>query len=134
MATPDRPTSGSHLDSKPFSTLPLDAALLQALDSLEYKVMTPIQALSLPPMLEGRDVIGQARTGSGKTAAYGLALLSRIDTRLTKTQALVLCPTRELADQIAKELRRLARCLPNVKITILSGGISKRPQLASLEH
>jgi ATP-independent RNA helicase DbpA len=122
------------LDSKPFSTLPLDSALLQALDSLEYKVMTPIQALSLPPMLEGRDVIGQARTGSGKTAAYGLALLSRIDTRLTKTQALVLCPTRELADQIAKELRRLARCLPNVKVTILSGGISKRPQLASLEH
>jgi ATP-independent RNA helicase DbpA len=129
-----RLTPGLPLQPKPFSTLPLNPALLQALDSLEYKVMTPIQALSLPPMLEGRDVVGQARTGSGKTAAYGLALLSRIDTRLTKTQAMVLCPTRELADQITKELRRLARCLPNVKITILSGGISKRPQLASLEH
>ncbi len=96
--------------------------------------MTPIQANSLPPMLEGRDVIGQARTGSGKTAAYGLGLLSRIDPQLTQTQALVLCPTRELADQISKEIRRLARCMPNVKVTVLSGGIGKRPQLASLEH
>src|SRR5437667_8457916 len=96
--------------------------------------MTPIQALSLPPMLEGRDVIGQARTGSGKTVAYGLALLSRIDPALTRVQALVLCPTRELADQIAEEIRQLARCLPNIKVTILSGGIDKRPQLASLAH
>ena len=96
--------------------------------------MTPIQAESLPPMLQGLDVIGQARTGSGKTAAYGLGLLSRIDPALPKTQALVLCPTRELADQIAREIRRLARCLPNIKLTILSGGIAKRPQLASLEH
>lgn len=96
--------------------------------------MTPIQAASLPPMLEGRDVIGQSRTGSGKTAAYALGLLSRIDTKLTQTQALVLCPTRELADQISKEIRRLARCMPNVKVTVLSGGIGKRPQLASLEY
>jgi len=125
---------GIRVEAKPFSSLPLNPALLQALDSLEFRQMTPIQAQSLPPMLEGRDVIGQARTGSGKTAAYGLALLSRIDPLLTKTQALVLCPTRELADQIAKEIRRLARCLPNVKLTVLSGGISKRPQLASLEY
>lgn len=96
--------------------------------------MTPIQAESLPPMLDGRDVIGQSRTGTGKTAAYGLGLLSRIDPKLMKTQALVLCPTRELADQISKEIRRLARCMPNVKVTVLSGGIGKRPQLASLEH
>jgi ATP-independent RNA helicase DbpA len=85
-------------------------------------------------MLEGRDVIGQSRTGTGKTAAYGLGLLSRIDPQLMQTQALVLCPTRELADQISKEIRRLARCMPNVKVTVLSGGIGKRPQLASLEH
>ncbi len=120
--------------SQPFNRLPLHPALLQALDSLEYRQMTPIQALSLPLILEGRDVIGQARTGSGKTAAYGLGLLSRIDPNLKQLQALVLCPTRELADQIAKEIRRLARCLPNVKLTVLGGGISKRPQLASLEH
>ncbi|SEQ49012.1 ATP-independent RNA helicase DbpA [Solimonas aquatica] len=117
-----------------FSTLPLNPALLQALESLHYERMTPIQALSLPPMLEGRDVIGQARTGTGKTAAYGLALLSRIDPTLAQVQALVLCPTRELADQVAKEIRRLARCLPNVKLTVLSGGIDTRPQLASLVH
>ena len=85
-------------------------------------------------MLAGRDVMGQARTGTGKTAAYGLALLARIDPMLQRTQALVLCPTRELADQIAKEIRRLARALPNIKITVLSGGINQRPQLASLEH
>ena len=117
-----------------FGSLPLHPLLLQAVESLDYKHMTPIQALSLPLMLQGLDVIGQARTGSGKTAAYGLGLLSRIDPGLMKTQALVLCPTRELADQIAKEIRRLARCLPNVKVTVLSGGISQRPQLASLEH
>jgi len=122
------------VESKPFSSLPLNPALLQALESLNYTQMTPIQALSLPLMLQGQDVIGQARTGSGKTAAYGLGLLSRIDPSLQKVQALVLCPTRELADQIAKEIRRLARCLPNIKLSILSGGIAKRPQLASLEH
>lgn len=126
------------VDTRPlldaFTSLPLQPALLQALESLKYVRMTPIQALSLPPMLQGRDVIGQARTGSGKTAAYGLALLSRIDPDLQKVQALVLCPTRELADQIGKEIRRLARCLPNIKLSLLSGGISKRPQLASLEH
>jgi ATP-independent RNA helicase DbpA len=118
----------------PFTTLPLPEALLQALAGLDYTQMTPIQAASLPPMLAGRDVVGQARTGSGKTAAYGLALLAKIDPTLARTQALVLCPTRELADQIAKELRRLARGLPNVKISVLSGGISQRPQLASLQH
>jgi ATP-independent RNA helicase DbpA len=122
------------VEAKPFTSLPLSPALLQALASLNYEQMTPIQALSLPLMLQGRDVIGQARTGSGKTAAYGLGLLSRIDPALSKTQALVLCPTRELADQIAGEIRRLARCLPNIKLTILSGGIAKRPQLASLEY
>ncbi|MGH8462412.1 MAG: ATP-dependent RNA helicase DbpA [Stenotrophobium sp.] len=120
--------------SQAFSSLPLNPALLQAIASLNYLQMTPIQARSLPPMLDGLDVIGQARTGSGKTAAYGLGLLSRIDPLLLKTQALVLCPTRELADQIAAEIRRLARCLPNIKLTILSGGIAKRPQLASLAH
>lgn len=122
------------MESKPFSSLPLNPALLQAIESLNYRQMTAIQEQSLPPMLQGLDVIGQACTGSGKTAAYALGLLSRIDPLMMKTQALVLCPTRELADQIATEIRRLARCLPNIKLTILSGGIAKRPQLASLEH
>lgn len=117
-----------------FTSLPLDPRLLQALESLAYREMTPIQAAALPPMLAGRDVIGQARTGSGKTAAYGLALLSRIDLAQAATQALVLCPTRELAEQIAGELRRLGRGLPNLRVTVLGGGIVKRPQVAALAH
>ena len=117
-----------------FSSLALKPELLQAVESLAFTQMTPIQAQSLPPILLGRDVIGQARTGSGKTAAYGLGLLSRIDPAVEQVQALVLCPTRELADQIAKEIRRLARCLPNIKLSQLNGGISQRPQLASLQH
>lgn len=125
---------GHAVSTRPFTDLALNPALLQALAWLNYTQMTLIQALSLPPMLEGRDVIGHARTGSGKTAAYGLALLSRLDPALPRTQALVLCPTRELADQISKEIRRLARGLPNIKLTVLSGGIALRPQLASLEH
>jgi ATP-independent RNA helicase DbpA len=117
-----------------FSSLPLTPPLLQALDALGYASMTPIQAGSLPPILAGRDVIAQARTGSGKTAAFGLGLLSRLDPALIRPQGLVLCPTRELADQVSNELRRLARFVPNVKVLTLCGGIPLRPQLASLQH
>ena len=117
-----------------FPSLPLQPALLQAVDALGYAQMTPIQAASLPPMLEGRDVIAQARTGSGKTAAFGLALLSKLDAGAISTQALVLCPTRELADQVSKEIRRLARCVPNIKVLTLCGGIPLGPQVASLAH
>ena len=92
-----------------FSSLKLQAALLKNLDTLDYRVMTPIQAQSLPHVLAGKDVIAQAKTGSGKTAAFGLGLLEQLDVKLFRVQSLVLCPTRELADQVAKELRRLAR-------------------------
>ncbi|MDE1948254.1 MAG: ATP-dependent RNA helicase DbpA [Burkholderiales bacterium] len=117
-----------------FSTLPLPAAVLANLERLGYERMTPIQAASLPLALAGRDLIAQARTGSGKTAAFGLALLARIDTRRSAVQALVLCPTRELAEQVAQEIRRLARAEDNVKVLTLCGGSAIRPQLASLEH
>ena len=117
-----------------FSSLPLQPALLQAVDVLGYARMTPIQAASLPPMLEGRDVIAQAMTGSGKTAAFGLALLSKLDADAIRTQALVLCPTRELADQVSKEIRRLASAIPNIKLLTLCGGIPLGPQIASLAH
>ena len=99
-----------------FSDLPLSAEMLATLDSLGYTGMTPIQAASLPVMLAGRDVIAQAATGSGKTAAFGIALLQSINPRLADCQALVLCPTRELADQVAQELRRLARALSLIHI------------------
>ena len=117
-----------------FTQLPLSPALLQALDSLGYAQMTAIQAAALPPLLAGRDVIAQARTGSGKTAAFGLALLARLRGEQRELQALVLCPTRELADQVSRELRALARFVPNIKLLTLCGGISIRPQLASLSQ
>ena len=115
-----------------FSTLALSAPLLKAVDALAYTRMTPVQAQSLPAILDGRDVIVQAPTGSGKTVAFGLGLLQRLDPALVKPQALVLCPTRELADQVAKEIRRLAIGIPNLKVLTLTGGIALGPQLASL--
>ncbi|MGY1410964.1 MULTISPECIES: ATP-dependent RNA helicase DbpA [unclassified Luteimonas] len=117
-----------------FTTLALPPALLQGIDALGYSAMTPVQAQSLPAILEGRDVIAQAPTGSGKTAAFGLGLLSRVDPARIKTQALVLCPTRELADQVGKQLRKLATGIANLKLSILCGGIPLGPQLASLTH
>jgi ATP-independent RNA helicase DbpA len=117
-----------------FATLPLSAAMLANLDALGYASMTPIQAQSLPVILRGQDLIAQAKTGSGKTAAFGIGLLNPINPRYFGCQALVLCPTRELADQVAKELRRLARAEDNIKILTLCGGVSLGPQIASLEH
>ncbi|MCC2633578.1 MAG: box helicase family protein [Ramlibacter sp.] len=117
-----------------FASLRLSAPMLQNLQRLEYLEMTPVQAASLPLALAGRDVIAQAKTGSGKTAAFALALLARLDARRFDVQALVLCPTRELADQVTLEIRRLARAEENVKVLTLSGGVPLRGQLASLEN
>jgi ATP-dependent RNA helicase DbpA len=112
----------------------LDPALLQATTALGYDTMTAIQAAALPLLLAGIDVQAQARTGSGKTAAFGLALLARLQSNSSRLQGLVLCPTRELAEQVAQDLRALARFVPNIKIISLCGGIPLRPQLASLRH
>lgn len=117
-----------------FSALSLPADLLANLDSLGYAEMTAVQAQSLPLILDGQDVIAQARTGSGKTAAFGIGLLQALDPRRFDCQALVLCPTRELADQVAKEIRRLARSAGNIKVLTLCGGVAMGPQVGSLEH
>lgn len=117
-----------------FSSLELRAALVNNLSSLGYQSMTPIQAQSLPLMLKGDDVLAQAKTGSGKTAAFGLALLNSLQVDVYAVQALVLCPTRELAEQVSQALRRLARLLPNIKVLNLSGGLPLKPQLDSLRH
>ena len=117
-----------------FDTLPLSAAALANLGRLGYTQMTPIQAASLPITLAGRDLIAQAMTGSGKTVAFALPLLARLDVRRFEVQALVLCPTRELADQVTQEIRRLARAEDNIKVLTLCGGATMRPQIASLEH
>lgn len=117
-----------------FSCLPLREALKNNLSSLNFQVMTPIQMHSLPLMLQNEDVIAQAETGSGKTVAFGLTLLNKLNIDLYAVQALVLCPTRELAEQVSQALRRLARLMPNIKILNLSGGIPMKPQLESLRH
>ncbi|MFT7721952.1 MAG: ATP-dependent RNA helicase DbpA [Roseateles sp.] len=117
-----------------FSTQPLSPAMLANLAQLGYVRMTPIQAASLPLALAGRDVIGEAQTGSGKTAAFSLALLHRLRADLAAVQALVLAPTRELAEQVTQEIRRLARAADNVKVLSLCGGSPFKPQAESLGH
>jgi ATP-independent RNA helicase DbpA len=117
-----------------FADLALHPALRAGLDALDYTTLTPVQAQALPAILAGSDVIAQAPTGSGKTAAFGLGLLHTIDANTAKTQALVLCPTRELADQVGKQLRKLATGVANLKLSVLCGGIPLAPQLASLAH
>ena len=121
-------------DIMPFNTLPLNPATLDNLAQLGYLAMTAVQASSLPPALAGKDLIAQAETGSGKTAAFGLALLERLNPRRFAVQALVLCPTRELADQVTVEIRRLARAMDNIKVVTLCGGVALRGQRASLEN
>jgi ATP-independent RNA helicase DbpA len=117
-----------------FSTLPLNPATLANLERLGYLTMTPIQAASLPAALLGKDIIAQAKTGSGKTAAFALTLLASLNARRFAVQSLVLCPTRELADQVTTEIRRLARAEDNIKVVTLCGGVPLRGQLATLEH
>lgn len=115
-----------------FSSLPLRPELLEAVEHLGYRELTPIQAAALPPMLAGQDVTGRASTGSGKTAAFGLALLQAIGPLQATPHALVLCPTRELADQVAAELRGLAQRVPNTRILALCGGHPLHPQRREL--
>jgi ATP-dependent RNA helicase DbpA len=117
-----------------FVTLALVDSLQRGLKEVSYVEMTPVQASSLPAILAGRDVLAQARTGSGKTAAFALGLLASLDAASVKLQGLVLCPTRELADQVSREIRRLARFIPNIKVLTLCGGVPLRPHLASLSH
>ena len=117
-----------------FTGLNLPEAALANLAQLGYTTMTPIQAASLPLTLAGRDVIAQASTGSGKTVAFGLPLVQQLDPARWQAQALVLCPTRELADQVTLEIRRLARAVGNIKVVTLCGGVALRGQTLSLEH
>ena len=134
MKNSDNHVVPESLEGLSFSSLKLREALQVNLESLDYQDLTPIQAKSLPIMLDGLDIIAQSKTGSGKTAAFGLALLNRLNVDHYAIQALVLCPTRELAEQVSQALRRLARLLPNIKILNLSGGMPMRPQLESLRH
>ena len=117
-----------------FEALALKAPLARAIEVLGFASMTPVQVQAVPPILEGKDVIARARTGSGKTVAFGLGVLTNVDVAQARVQSLVLCPTRELADQVSAELRRLARFIPNCRIVTLCGGVPVRTQLPSLEQ
>ncbi len=117
-----------------FASLSLAPELLKNLISLGYDSMTPIQAQCLPVVIKGTDVIAQAQTGSGKTAVFGLGLLNKLDVKRFRVQSLVLCPTRELADQVAAEIRALGRAIHNIKVLALCGGTPLGPQAGSLEH
>lgn len=117
-----------------FSSLPLSTEMLDNIAALGFREMTPIQAQSLPAMLEGKDLLAQAKTGSGKTAAFAIGLLNKLDIKNYQVQSLVICPTRELAEQVSAEIRRFARAIPNTKLVTLCGGNPMLPQLASLEH
>jgi ATP-independent RNA helicase DbpA len=119
--------------SPSFSTLQLLPPLARAIEVLGFGSMTPVQEHALPALLAGSDVIAQARTGSGKTVAFGLGLLARTDVGCDRVQALVLCPTRELADQVGAEVRRLARFIPNLRVVVLCGGVPVRTQTPSLQ-
>ncbi|MEW5836829.1 MAG: DEAD/DEAH box helicase [Pseudomonadota bacterium] len=117
-----------------FSALGLAPALLQALADVGYESPSPIQAATIPPLMEGRDVLGQAQTGTGKTAAFALPILSRIDLKPGKPQAVVLAPTRELAIQVAEAFQRYATHMPGLQVLPIYGGQSYGPQLQALRR
>ena len=117
-----------------FNDFGLSSAMRSNLDQLGFAKPTEIQEKALAPGLAGKDIIAMAKTGSGKTAAFGISLVERLNPRLFAVQALVLCPTRELADQVAKAIRELARARDNIKVLTLCGGVAIGPQIGSLSH
>ncbi len=133
VGDPPRPSgTPCNMSTSDFSTLGLDSAFLENIRSLEYAEMTPIQSEALPVILKKRDVLAQAKTGSGKTAAFGIGLLNALEISNYQVQALVICPTRELSDQVTLEIRRLARTSANTKVLTLCGGKPIGPQITSL--
>lgn len=118
--------------STAFSSLALHPALLQAVAELSFTAMTPIQTAALPALLAGRDVVGQSKTGSGKTLAFALPLLQNVERDRRRVQGLILCPTRELAAQVTKEIRALGRRLPDLRVVQLTGGEPGTVQARSL--
>ncbi|WP_333678171.1 DEAD/DEAH box helicase [Dyella sp.] len=128
------PSSDSAPATAGFSALALTPEVLRALADVGYEAPSPIQAATIPPLLEGRDVLGQAQTGTGKTAAFALPILSRIAMRPGKPQALVLAPTRELAIQVAEAFQRYAAHMPGFQVLPIYGGQSYGPQLHALRR
>ncbi|WP_346948799.1 DEAD/DEAH box helicase [Dyella sp.] len=128
------PSSESQPAAAGFAALALKPEVLKALSDVGYESPSPIQAATIPPLLEGRDVLGQAQTGTGKTAAFALPILSRIELKPGKPQALVLAPTRELAIQVAEAFQRYAAHMPGLQVLPIYGGQSYGPQLHALKR
>ena len=122
------------MKSNLFSTLSIRDELLKSISALNYKTMTDIQMQALPPLLKNRDILAQARTGSGKTAVFAIGLLNKLNIQSYFTQAIVVCPTRELSNQVAIEIRKLASNIANTRVVTLCGGKPMGPQLASLKR
>src|SRR6476469_10075764 len=133
-ADPAVPTDSPAPDSTRFTDLGLPEPLLRILADVGYESPSPIQAATIPPLLLGRDVLGQAQTGTGKTAAFALPILARLDAALTKPQALVLAPTRELAIQVAEAFQKYAAHMPGFHVLPIYGGQSYQPQLSALKR
>ncbi len=121
------------MKTNPFSMLPLSEKILKVVEELGFKRMTPIQEKSLPILLEGHDLIGQSKTGSGKTAAFAIPILQKIEVANRSLQALIICPTRELSQQVTGEIRKLARKYEGLQVLLLAGGQPARPQIESLQ-
>ncbi len=122
------------MNTNNFNTLNIEKKMIENLTSLGFTSMTEIQEKSLPAILDGEDVIAKAKTGSGKTVSFGLGVLHNLKSERFRIQSLILCPTRELASQVAKTLKELARYKHNIKILTLTGGVPYKPQVHSLSH
>ena len=122
------------MEKRPFTDFNLSAPMQQAIDALGYELASPIQSAALPPLLEGRDLVGQSPTGSGKTAAFGIPLVERLDPKKGFVQAIILCPTRELAVQVAGELHKLASFMKELQVLPVYGGASFERQVQGLKR
>ena len=116
-----------------FEELNLDERILRAVEDMGFEEASPIQASAIPVIMDDRDVVGQAQTGTGKTAAYSIPVLEKIDPDLKKLQAVILCPTRELAVQVAEEIRKLAKYMSDIKVLPVYGGQEIVRQIKSLK-
>ncbi|MEF9953660.1 MAG: DEAD/DEAH box helicase [Clostridium sp.] len=121
------------MDTVKFEELELDSRIIRAITEMGFEEASPIQAQAIPLQMAGRDIVGQAQTGTGKTAAFGIPLLQKIDPKSRKLQAIALCPTRELAIQVAEEVRRLAKYMHGVKVLPIYGGQDIGTQIRSLK-
>ena len=116
-----------------FDELELNPKILRGIKDMGFEEATPIQAQGIPAVLSGRDVIGQAQTGTGKTAAFGIPVLESVDASSHKTQVIILSPTRELAIQVADEIRKLAKYMHGVKVLPVYGGQDISRQIKALK-